>query len=203
MRHFLSLLLLLFATTSFCQRDEIYNLAFSDTSNFKLTTYLNHKQPVKIFIIDTTGTWRKERFWLNELDKESTHAIKQMQSDEHHPYNHTFLFKDTTLDRLISDNEKKALREKAGAFTPKKIVLKGKNYVTVSSSKNLKGFYFVTTEPVFTNDTRYAFIDMVVFYKDKLKQDLNGTYFGTICIVYEKQPDNTWKKIKVRNYLIL
>ena len=126
-----------------------------------------------------------------------------MKGDEHHPYNHTYLFKDTTLNMLINDNENKSLSQKAGTLKSRKIVLNGKNYLTVSNSKNIKGFYFVTSEPVLTNDKKYAFIDIVVFHKDYLKQNLDETYFGTICIIYEKQQDNNWKKIRVKNYLIL
>jgi hypothetical protein len=203
MRHLFIILLLLLTATSFCQSDEIYKLTFGDTSNFRLTTYLDHKRPAKFFVIDTTDTWRTERFWLRELNEKSTQVIKRMEGDEHHPYNHTYLFRDTTLDRLISASEKKSLSQKSGTLKSKRIALKGKNYLTVSSSRNIKGFYFVTTKPVFTSDMKYAFIDMVVFYKENLNQDLNETYFGTICVAYEKQQDNKWKKIKVKNHLIL
>src|SRR5215203_4139269 len=145
MRHFLIIALLLFTTSSFCQSDEIYKLTFSDTSNFSLTTYLDHTRPTKYFIIDTTDTWRIERFWLKELNDKSNQIIKRMESDEHHSYNHTYLFRDSTLDKIISDNEKMSLSHKSGTFKSKKIALKGKNYSTLSSSRAIKGFYFVTT----------------------------------------------------------
>jgi hypothetical protein len=203
MRLLLFLLFSIFAINSFAQSDEIYKLTFSDTSNFRITTYLDHKRPTKYFIIDTTGTWRKERFWLNEPNPKSAQAIIRMERDEHHPYNHTYLFKDTALDVLMNDSEKQSLSQKAEILKSKKIALNGQHYSTVSNSKNIKGFYFVITEPIFTKDQNFAFIDMIVFYKENRKQDLNETYFGTICVIYEKQPDNKWKKIKLRNHLIL
>jgi len=202
MKHFL-IILLLFSTPAYCQNEEIYKLTFSDTSNFRLLTYLDHTQPPKYVIIDTTGLWRTNRFWLKELDDKSVQQIKRMQAAEHHPYNHTYLFKDTTLDRIISDSGKMSLSSYAGNLKSKKLTLKGKNYSTISSSRNIKGFYFLATEPIITYDMKYAFIDIVVCYKDKQKQDLNETYFGTICVIYEKQQDNKWKKIKVKNHLIL
>jgi hypothetical protein len=203
MRHLLFILFLFFISTSYCQSYEIYKLTFSDTSNFRITTFLDHKKPTTLFIIDTTNTWLTERFWLKELNAKSAHAIKQMEGDEHHPYNHTYLFRDIKLDQLINDKEKKSLSQRAGALKSRKIALKGKNYLTISSSRNIKGFYFVTTEPVFTRDKKYAFNDLLVFHKDKLKQDLNETYFGTICVVYQAQADRKWKRIEVRNNLIL
>ncbi len=126
-----------------------------------------------------------------------------MENDEHHPYNHTYLFRNATLDKLISDTEKKSLQKRAGMLKRKRIALKEEKYLTVVSPMNIIGFYFVTTEPVFTSDMKYAFIDMTVFYKDDLKQKLNDTYFGTICVVYKKQRDNKWKKSKTQSHLIL
>jgi hypothetical protein len=203
MRVFLIILLLSFASTSYCQKNEIYRLTFSDTSNFRITTYLDHKKPKKLFIIDTTQKWLSARFWLDELNSATSEKIKDMERDEHHPYNYAYLFRDTILDSLIPVNERKSLSQKSALLKSKKIALNGKNYRTVSSSRNIKGFYFVTSEPVFTSDEKYAFIDIVVFYKDRLRQDLNDTYFGTLCIVYEKQQDNSWKRINWTSRLIL
>ncbi len=203
-RALLAIKLLFIATTSFCQSDKIYKLTFSDSSNFNLTTSLyNYKRPTHLRIIDTTEVWAVKRFWLDELTEKSPFVINQMERDEHHPYNHTFLFRDTVLGKLISDSEKISLRQKSGKLKPRKINLNGKNYSTISSASSIKGFYFTTTEPVFTNDGRYAFIDLTVFYKSEIKQDIRDTHYGTICIVYKKEKRNIWKKIKVRNYLIL
>ena len=183
--------------------DEIYRQTFSDRSNFKITTLLEQKMPVRIFIIDTTNTWRTKRFWLDELEALFFKGIRKMEANEHHPYHHTYIFKDTLLDKLITDTEKKALSKRAGQLRSTHISFKGKNYSTFSSAKSRTGFYFATTQPVFSSDLKYAFIDLTVFYRDSLSQELNDTYFGTTCIVYEKQPDNKWRKIKVRNHLIL
>jgi len=109
MRYLLSLLFLFFTTISFSQHGEIYRLTFSDTANFRITAYLQHTRPAKFFIIDTTQTWNAKRFWLDELNVKSAQIIKQMEGDEHHPYNYIYLFRDTVLNRLISDNEKKLL----------------------------------------------------------------------------------------------
>ena len=160
-------------------------------------------RPAKIFVMDTTGKWGKLRFWIEGLNEKSAEEIKKMERSEHNAYNYAYLFKDSALNRLIPDNEKKYLLEKSGKLKSMKINLKGDNYSTISSSKNLTGFYFVTTEPVFSSDKKYAFIDWVVFYKTGPEQELNDTYFGTTCIVYEKQKDNTWKKIAKKDHLIL
>ncbi len=203
MKVFLFISLMFIATSSFCQSDEIYRLTFSNPSNFKLTTELyKRKQPAYLWIVDTTDIWRTERFWIKELNNTASQVIKTMEEDEHHPYNHTYLFRDTILSKLIEENERRKLCTRAGELKSTKLVLKGRTYSTAHSEKKLEGFYFTTTEPLFSSDGKYSFIDITVFYRERADQELNDTYFGTVCIIYEKHK-NTWKKIIHMDFLIL
>ncbi|MDB5229208.1 MAG: hypothetical protein JWN76_13 [Chitinophagaceae bacterium] len=203
MKKFFVILTLLLATKVFGQTEEIYRLTFSDKSNFKLTTRLDHKLPKTFFIIDTTEAWNSDRFWLTDFDnKNKEQVIKSIQNDEHHPYFHSYLFSDTVLDKFFSDKEKQKLCKKSKALKSKPIHLKGSNYKTITSSRNTKGFYFVTSEPIISDDKEFAFIDLTVFYKETYKQLLNDTYFGTIGIVFQKQ-GKSWKRIAKKDWLIL
>lgn len=206
MKCLLSVLILLYTSGTYCQTDEIYRLTFSDTSNFRITAFLNHKRPKKILIIDTTCAWSTKRFWLDGVNFNSAQTLKELERDEHHPYHHTYLFKDTLLNKLIDDREKILLSRQSELLRSKKISLAGNNFSTIPSSKKLKGFYVVTTEPVFTSDGKYAFIDLTIFRKNRLKDKIGGTYsnyFGTTCVVYQRKRDNTWEKIKIKNHLLL
>lgn len=203
MKQLLFVLIIFFSTKLFGQTEEIYHLTFSDKSNFKLTTYLNHKLPKTFFIIDTTENWDSNRFWVKDFDNHNKQqVIKQIQNDEHHPYFHSYLFSDTALDKLFSDKTKQDLCEKSKKVKSKRIKLSGKNYKTVASSKNIKGFYFLASDPLFSDDKNFAFIDLTVFFKETYKQPLNDTYFGTIGIVFQKQGD-AWKRIAKKDWLIL
>ncbi|MBN8836373.1 MAG: hypothetical protein J0I09_03890 [Sphingobacteriia bacterium] len=193
----------LIAISVFGQTDEIYRLTFRDTSNFRLTTLLDRKMPKMFVIIDTTEVWNGNRFWLNDFDnKNKENIIKQIQNDEHHPYFHSYLFSDPALDKIFPDKTKQELRDKSKSFKSKKIKLNGENYKTVSSSKRLRGFYFVTSEPIFSDDNNFAFIDMTVFYKDSDKQPFNETYFGSIALIFQKTGDS-WTRIGKKDWLIL
>jgi hypothetical protein len=202
MRKLLPLILLLIATATFSQTEDIYKLAFSNPANFKLTTHLRHKQPKKIIILDTTQQWNPYRFWLEGVNLKSKETLKQFENDEHHPYYHTYLFIDPSLDKEITDDEKLTLKKRANDFKTQKIKLLGNNYSTVKSVDKLLGFYFITTQPVFSTDKKFAFIDLHVFYKDSLKQNSNQAFFGTICIVYKRE-NGIWKKFKLRDWLLL
>ena len=56
----------------------------------------------------------------------------------------------------------------------------------IKSARDINGFYFTTTEPVFTSDLKFAFVDLTVHLKEKQGKDVTDYYFGTICIVFEK-----------------
>lgn len=199
----LSLIVSLSSATALAQTKEIYKLTFSDPSNFAVIKSFGSELPEKIFIIDTTARWNPDRFWMRNLSLKSLEAVAAIQNDEHHPYNYIYLFKDTVLNKFISDSEKTVLSQRASHISSEKINLKGTNYKTVSSSDELKGFYVVTTEPVFSSDGKYAFIDITVFQKSKLIQPLRETYFATTCIVYEKGGNGKWNRIRIANHLIL
>lgn len=198
------LLLSTFITTALLgQTKEIYRLTFSDKTNFRLTTLLDHKMPEKFFILDTTEKWNSNRFWLTDFDgNDKQKVIEKIQHDEHHLYFHTYLFTDTLLNKLLTDEKKKQLSNKSKKINSKHITLSGTNYKTITSSKKIKGFYIVTSEPVFSDDNEFAFIDLTVYYKQNNKQDFNETYFGKIAISFQKQ-NNQWKKIAKKDWLIL
>lgn len=203
MKSSLLLMLVFVCITAFGQSDEIYRLAFSDPSNFTITTKLyDRKQPAYLWIVDTTDNWRSTRFWLRELNGNIAGSMKKIEHDEHHPYHHTYLFRDTALSARIPENERRKLSKKAKNLKSVKLKLKGPKYTTVRSVKELTGYYFSTTAPLFSSDGKYGFVDITVYYKETANEDWIASYFGTICIVYERQ-NKSWKKIDIRSRLIL
>lgn len=199
------LIFLFFAAGSYCygQKEEIYRLAFSDTSNFRIMNLLDHKRPALIRIMDTSMRMQPQRFWLSELDKATPADIRKMELDEHHVYNHSYLFRDTALNGLFSTAEKKQLATRAAQTHSVKLSLSGPNYITLHGSRSIKGFYVVSTEPLFSSDGLYAFIDMLVFNKEKASSKPDDSYYGTIMLVFSKQANGSWKKTGIRSYLIL
>lgn len=185
------------------QEQEIYHLTFSDITNFEITTSFGNKRPDTIYIIDSTKRWDTRRFWLEELDGNFPHSIKKMERDEHHPFFHTYLFRDKDLDRMFSKEQKKSLSIRSQKIVSKTIDVTGKNYKTIPSSENITGFYFVSTEPIFTNDGKYAFIDLTVYRKELTDQEMLETYFGKTCVIFVKDDQKRWRKIKLINHLIL
>jgi hypothetical protein len=190
------------ATLQISAQDSIiYKQTFSDMENFDIITSIGYKKPTKVFVIDTTMLWFPTRFWIEGITGKSQSEIEKLHFDEHDPYEHTYIFRDTSLKGMVTDSEKFTLSQKAALSKSRKISIYGKKVSTVQSAKRLVGLYVTTTTPLYSSDGNYAFIDMHICYKDALityrKQDIIGTVF----IIYQKDINGNWKKFKKINYL--
>lgn len=188
------------------QVDEIYRLTFSDPTNFSIMNSLSNKKPKTILISNTTNGWDYTIFWNGFVGGETQDQIDaETKTFRHESYDPAYLFRDPQMLKAISTAERKSLRKRTlKPAMAKRIALKGLNYRTVSSTKKIKGFYVSTTEPIFTSDGQYAFIDLSVFLTGYIEID-GGTFddFGSVTIVYQKLPNGKWRKFKKYDHLIL
>jgi hypothetical protein len=196
---------LFLAFPSVAQTDEIYRLTFSDTTNFSIMNSFSYARPKNIVILDTTVAWDYTVFWNKFVGGETQEQIyRETMTSRHESYDPEYLFRDSLMIKAISVAERKALRKKTLTFEPKRLSLRGPNYRTIPSAKNIKGFYVATAVPVFSTDGRYAFVDLeILLHEDDPNSDDWGDAFGSVAIVYQKQSGGRWKKFKLVNRLIL
>jgi hypothetical protein len=186
---------LFFSLWAFSQ-DEILRLAFQDKSNFDITILLENKRPDRFFVLATTDKWNSYRFHLDEKEMNDRR--------EHSPYMHSYVFKDTMLNRIISDSEKLYLSEITKTFKPRVLTGNFSEFTLIKSFSDIrKGFFFSVTDPAFTKDRQYAFIDIVIFKKDDETKVMDDCYFGHTLLIFQNQGDKGWTRIKKVNYLIL
>jgi hypothetical protein len=200
------LLCLITLTAAVGQVEEIYLLTFSDPTNFAIMSSLSYKRPKTILILNRTRGWDYTIFWNGFVGGETQDQIDtETKTTRHESYDPAYLFRDSEMLKAISTAERKSLRKRTlKPVAAKKITLKGANYRTISSAKNIKGFYVSTTEPIFTSDRRYAFVKLSVFLTGYIEFD-KRTFddFGSVTIVYQKQTGGKWKKFKKYEHLIL
>lgn len=195
--------LLLFWTRCFSQDEGIIKLAFSDKSNFDITTFLDSKKPTTYYVLNKTDKWNTYRFHLDE-DLTSDSVRKKLEQDEHSYYNHSYIFRDTVTDRLFSDMEKQRLYKLGQSIQPRQLVDTFKIFKLIKSFDVAKnGFFFSVTDPIFTQDKQYAFIDITTYKKDKETEELNYAYFGMTLLIYKNIEGKGWTRIKKFDYLIL
>lgn len=190
---------------SHAQSKKIWTINFSDDSIFEMFRRNFSDFPQRYVVSDKSIKWDPRRFWLEEIQQLSADSIRRLEGDEHHPYNFIYLFSDTSLERHVSNAEKRKLSKKAQTAKEKRIAITAENCIMANDINGINGYYFQTTKPIFTSDASLAFIDVYCFYNDPLVA--NGTadqhLLGRICVVYQKQSDGLWKKLKVWNLLTL
>ncbi len=73
------------------------------------------------------------------------------------------------------------------------------NVSTILSSKVIKqGFFFSVTEPIFTPDKQFAFIDIMIHHKEKGDTEEDRMLWGRVMLIYRYIQNKGWILIKKR-----
>ena len=198
--------LLFFAATFFFvlsqgQQNTLMKQALSDISNFEVMSFFSQgkNMPKKFFVFDTTTRWWPSRFYMEGVNEKASKWAR----DEHHPYNFSYLFKDSALNKIFSTSQKKDLARQAANLKSRKIQISTPIASTVSSFRFIPfGFIVWATDPVYAADSSYAFIDFVILEKTRKDQKIEEAYHSTVCVIYRKE-QGKWKKWKLKKHVIL
>jgi hypothetical protein len=184
------------------QENSILKIAFSDASNFDITTMLENKRPQKFYVLSTTAKWNGHRFHIDDnLNADS--VIRSLDRAEHSIYK-GYIFRDSALNRIFTDQDKKDLYRASQALRPGRITTGSNAFQLIPSfQKAKKGFLFSVAEPFFSQDKQYAFIDITTYKKDDDTKELNDAYFALTMLVYQYEKDRGWVRIKKFDYLVL
>lgn len=167
--------------------------------------HLGHTRPENIVILDTAHGFDYTIFWTKVVGGESPEQIESdTMTTRHESYDPEYLFRDSLTISAIDSTERKMLRRRTLRSEAKRITLHGRHYKTISDAKDVKGFYVTTTYPLFSSDGKYAFMVVEMFFNDGIKNIWGwGEVFGYTTLVYQKQSDDSWKKFKQIDQLIL
>jgi hypothetical protein len=163
---------------------------------------MENVRPKVLYVLNRTEKWNKYRFHIDK-DLTSDSVTHEMENDEHSPYNHSYLFKDSALDQLFSKAEKDKLHRQALSIEPRQLTGKSSQYKLTTFENTKDGFFFALTDPIFTSDRKYAFIDMYTLKRDEDTEKLNDTYFGTTLLIYQNIKGKGWTRIDKIERLIL
>ena len=158
--------------------------------------------PKKFILVDSTVLFYPKSFWLDNIDLKDEKVIKEIEEDEHHPFNNVYIFSQKEYDVLISDDEKKYLSQACQKFKSKKIKIAEKKYFTVETTNNLDGFYFLVSEPVYSSNNQFAFVEVDIKSKGVFLDEKTDEYFGVLKIIFSKDANGIWKQIGNYGHLI-
>jgi hypothetical protein len=178
-------------------------LICSDSSNFTLTRFFGDSMPHTYFFLDSTQSWNLNRFKLKE-DVHDPAVLKKITHNEHHPYHHSYIFRDSTLDNKFAPAIKEQLYESARQQKAEKLTADNKTYALMKRYEDMPaGFFFVRSTPVFTPDQQYCFIDLGILLKTAETTGVNDAYFGTVLLIYQKSNTGEWKRWRKIEHIIL
>lgn len=198
------LIFLMLSNLCFSQTDTFYKIIFEKEDDFKIIKILGGKIPKKFIIVDSTVSFNPKSFWLDNIDLNDEKVLKEIEDDEgHHPFNNVYIFSRKEYNILFSDDEKKYLSKACQKTKSKKIKITEKKYFTVNSAKKIKGFYFLVSEPVYTSNNKFAFVEVDIKSKDTFLGEKTDDYYGVLKIIFEKGENGIWKQIGNFEHLIL
>ena len=199
----ITIFIFLYSVFGFSQTKELCDLAFSKKDNFDILKIFKGKIPNEFKIIDTTENWNPKIFYLENLNLNDKNVMAEIENDEHHPYHFAYLFSDKLLDIKVNETEKIRLSNIAKNIKSKNYELKGKNYETVKQFKQKKGFYFLITEPIYSENGEFSFLKISIKNKDIFLGEKWDEYFGVLIIMFEKNQYGKWNQIGIKKHLIL
>ena len=197
------LIFIMIGNLCFSQTDSFYKIIFENEDNFRIIKILDGKIPKKFILVDSTITFYPKSFWLDNVNLKDEKVIKEIANDEHHPFNNVYIFSQNDYDNLINDDEKKYLSIACQNIKSKSIKITEKKYFTVSNTNKIKGFYFLISEPVYTSNNKFAFIEVDIKNKSTFLGEKTDDYFGVLKIIFEKDENGIWKQIGNYDHLIL
>lgn len=172
---------------------EIYNEVFSDSTNFPL--YGEDKFSDVKYLIDSSTEWDIKRFVVTQKERSDAY------SDEHSPYNHTYLFNE--LENLVSEEEKANLSCIAKNIKRTKIGTSINEFKKISRYQKFTGFCLELTQPIYSEDKNLVFIDMFIHKNDDLRPLDTLTYYSKVGFIYEKQDNGNWKQKDKKGWIML
>jgi hypothetical protein len=139
---------------------------------------------------------------LDGIDLKEERQIKEIEMDEHHPFNNVYIFSKKKLDSLFVDEEKKYLSNACQKIKSKKIKINEKKYFTIENTDKIEGFYFLISEPVYSSDNKYAFIEVDIKSKYKMYGEKIDDYYAVLKVIFQKDANENWKQIEIDERLI-
>jgi hypothetical protein len=158
----LTLFLIVSTFPSFSQ-DKIIHKILSNKRVLKTLVIYEILKPSKYIISNKTEKWNNYRFQVSNYPDANI-------ADEHHPFNHTYFFKDKKIAKLFS-TEQTYLYEKSMRLNPKKIKIlpiKGFKIVDEGYKTHKEKVLIKLSEPVFSKNQLYVFIELKAYFNQEL-----------------------------------
>jgi hypothetical protein len=174
----------------YCQQTDFVELVFRNKNNLRITETF-HSYPEKIYLLAKPILWNRDRLIVNKNSRRHAEA--------RNPY----VFLDSSVARLFSEEEKNNLSAKVSDSNLVKLETRDKKVHLIHSPMKIKGFLFSMTNPIYNSDSTYAFVDLHVYFKNNRTSDFDQAYYGSILFLFRRTIKEGWTLIKQIEEIIL
>ena len=157
-------LLLFNITVGFSRDNLIYEILQNKSVVRSLIAYRILK-PTKVYLCNKTDKWSDYRFQVTSFGDSNF-------AEEHHPYNHTYFFKDEKISKLFS-LEANSLYQKSISLQVRTIPINPiKGFQVIDSINKVKnGLLMTFSEPILSENKGYCFVELKVYQVSKTDKD--------------------------------
>jgi hypothetical protein len=157
--------LILFNTTVVFSQDNLIHEILQNKSVLRSLTAYRILKPSKVYLCNKTDKWNNFRFQVSSFEDSNF-------ADEHHPYNHTYFFKDKKMSDLFS-LEANSLHQKSNLLNIRTISINPiKGFQIIDSVNKVRnGLLMTFSEPILSKNKVYCFVELKVYQVSKTDKD--------------------------------
>jgi hypothetical protein len=157
--------LILFNTTVGFSHDNLICEILQNKSVLRSLIAYRILKPPKVYLCNRTDKWNDYRFQVSSFGDSNF-------ADEHHPYNHTYFFKDKKISKLFS-LEANSLYQKSNSLKIRTVPINPiKGFQVIDSINKVKnGLLMTFSEPILSKNKEYCFVELKIYQVSKTDKD--------------------------------
>ena len=190
---FTILTLILFLRQANGQDAGFVDLIFRNPNELEFTVTVGQETRSRFFLLSQASAWSPDRFILHHNSARGLDTSAML-----------YLFTDSALNALISDNEKRHLMNQAMALVPRKVT---NTYKTIKLADTLhkpnNSYIYQLTEPIYTLDSTYAFIDAAIYFPNEADISFHQAYEAQMFFIFKRSNNSKWELIRKKVTMFL
>jgi len=180
----------LFSDQLYSQKTEFVDLIFEKKDDLEFIQAVDSKIHSNFYLLSQTSPWLADRFKLRSNSK------------GYYDTSELYFFSDSTIANISSDMEKRNLAEQANILVSRALTNTYKTIKIVDTlNKPNNSYVYQITDPIYTSDSAFAFIDAAVYYPNETDKFFNEAYEAQVMFIFRRSQNSGWilfnKKVKM------
>lgn len=182
----------LFSSRLYGQNAKFINIIFEDKDALELTQGAFEKDHSNFYLLSSTSIWLPERFSI--VNKTGNYLDTSL----------LYLFSDSSIHSMLSETEKWNLIKQANTLKSRNLSYDYKAIEVVDTlNKPNNSYVYQLTDPIYTSDSTYAFIDAAIYYPNKTDKFFKEAYEAQMLFIFKRTKNNSWTLYRKKTTIML